>query len=212
MVESTRKSNKKTGGKDPKPPEAPSLKRLPTHEIYPVDRLSTTTTNEAVELAKINEIAQMLWISPSLSDESKNALIVRAMELYRSLKPEDGAEGMLAAQMVGTHSAAMECLRRAALPEQTFAGRDLSLKHAQKLMALYAKQLETLNKHRGKGQQKVTVEHVNVAPGGQAIVGNVEADTKSKGEQTSPAIAHTPQVPMETVKSPEKAKAPKSGK
>jgi len=33
--------------------------------------------------------------------------------------------------------------------------------------------LEALNKHRGKGQQKVTVEHVHVHQGGQAIVGHV---------------------------------------
>jgi hypothetical protein len=36
--------------------------------------------------------------------------------------------------------------------------------------------LDALNRHRGKGQQKVTVEHVH--EGGQAIVGNVE----SRGE------------------------------
>jgi hypothetical protein len=30
---------------------------------------------------------------------------------------------MLAAQMIGAHNAAMECHRRAMLPEQTFMGR-----------------------------------------------------------------------------------------
>ena len=33
---------------------------------------------------------------------------------------------------------------------------------------------KALNRHRGKGQQKVTVEHVHVHQGGQAIVGHVE--------------------------------------
>ena len=33
--------------------------------------------------------------------------------------------------------------------------------------------LEALNRHRGKGQQKVTVEHVHVHAGGQAVVGVV---------------------------------------
>lgn len=58
----------------------------------------------------------------------------------------------------------------------------MSLKHANKLMSLYTQQLSTLNKHRGKGQQKVTVEYVNVEPGAQAIVGNVEAGS---GRQSS---------------------------
>jgi hypothetical protein len=38
----------------------------------------------------------------------------------------------------------------------------------------YATLLEALNRHRGKGQQKVTVEHVHVHSGGQAVVGMVE--------------------------------------
>jgi hypothetical protein len=33
--------------------------------------------------------------------------------------------------------------------------------------------LDALNRHRGKSQQKVTVEHVHVHSGGQAIVGAV---------------------------------------
>lgn len=55
------------------------------------------------------QIEQMLWLHPTLSEEAKNARIVRALELFESLKPKDGSEGMPTAQMVGTHSAAMEC-------------------------------------------------------------------------------------------------------
>ena len=35
--------------------------------------------------------------------------------------------------------------------------------------------LDALNRHRGKGAQKITVEHVHVHTGGQAVVGVVEA-------------------------------------
>lgn len=58
-----------------------------------------------------------------------------------------------------------------------FEGRDLALKYASKLMAMYVRQLETLDKHRGKGQQKITVEHVTVNAVGQGIVSNVTAGT-----------------------------------
>jgi hypothetical protein len=34
-------------------------------------------------------------------------------------------------------------------------------------------QVEALQRYRGKGQQKVTVEHVHAHSGGQAIVGTV---------------------------------------
>ena len=68
----------------------------------------------------------------------------------------------------------MECYRRAMLREQTFEGRRENLNQANKLSRTYAALLEALNRHRGKGQQKVTVEHVHVHAGGQAIVGMVE--------------------------------------
>ena len=73
----------------------------------------------------------------------------------------------------------MECLRRAALERRTFAGRDVNLKHAAKLPAIYTSQMDALNKHRGKGQQKVTVEHVHIESGTQAIIGNVLAGDKA---------------------------------
>ena len=41
-------------------------------------------------------------------------------------------------------------------------------------MRLFTEQLEAMAKLKGKsGQQRVVVEHVNVAAGGQAIVGTV---------------------------------------
>jgi hypothetical protein len=47
---------------------------------------------------------------------------------------------------------------------------------ANKLSRTYAVLLDALNRYRGKeGQQKVTVEHVDVHAGGQAVVGIVES-------------------------------------
>jgi len=97
------------------------------------------------------------------------------------MKPQDELEGMLIAQMVGAHNAAMECHRRAMLPEQPFVGRSEALTQANKLSRTFATLLEALNRHRGKGQQKVTVEHVHVHAGGQAVVGVVETQPGAGG-------------------------------
>ena len=43
-------------------------------------------------------------------------------------------------------------------------------------------QVKTLNKLRGKGDQKMVIEHVNVEPGGQAIVGQVQSGSKKKND------------------------------
>jgi hypothetical protein len=110
-------------------------------------------------------------------------------------------EGMIAAQLLAAHNAAMECYRRAMIGEQTFEGRRENLSQANKLSRSYAVLLEALNRHRGKGQQKVTVEHVHVHAGGQAVVGTVEAPGggdcgKPKDQAHAKQIAHAPQPPM----------------
>jgi hypothetical protein len=42
-----------------------------------------------------------------------------------------------------------------------------------KLMRTFTAQMEALRKYRTGGEQKVTVQHVHVNDGGQAVVGNV---------------------------------------
>ena len=108
---------------------------------------------------------------------------------------------MMAAQLIAAHNAAMECYRRAMLGEQTFEGRRENLNQANKLSRTFATLLEALNRHRGKGQQKVTVEHVHVHAGGQAIVGMVEtpgggARPKPEDQPHAKQIAHAPQPAM----------------
>ena len=98
----------------------------------------------------------------------------------------------MAAQLVAAHNAAMECYRRAMIGEQTFEGRRENLAQANKLSRTYTTLLEALNRHRGKGQQKVTVEHVHVHSGGQAVVGVVGGD-RAKLEDQAHAIANAPQ-------------------
>jgi hypothetical protein len=108
---------------------------------------------------------------------------------------------MLIAQLIATHSAAMECYRRAMIGDQSFEGRRENLTQASKLSRTYAALTEALDRHRGKGQQRITVEHVNVHAGGQAIVGDVTSGggSSQKSEQQTHAtreITHEPGIPM----------------
>jgi len=117
--------------------------------------------------------------------------------------PCDETEGMLAAQMVATNTLAMHFLH------ELRHSKHLSMQAANgnlaiKLLRLYPMQMEALNRYRGKGQQKVTVEHVNVHPGGQAIVGNVNhsggGGVKQKPEE-QPHALHIDYAPMPTMPS-----------
>lgn len=102
---------------------------------------------------------------------SQHTATVQAM---MGITPRDELEGMATAQLIAAHSAAMECFRRGMISEQSFEGRAENLRQANKLCRTWAILLDALDKHRGKGQQKVTVEHVHVHAGGQAVVGSIE--------------------------------------
>ena len=98
------------------------------------------------------------------------------MNAMMEFKPADGIEGMMAAQAVGLHSAAMECLRRAMIPDQPGQVADQLRRQSANLSRAFLDVVAALDRKRGKGvRQVVRVERVMVAAGGQAVVGNVQA-------------------------------------
>lgn len=120
-----------------------------------------------------NQSIQALWLKNSDTAAQDRQLSATVAALL-GIAPKDELEGMMAAQLIAAHNAAMECFRRAMLGEQTFEGRRENLNQANKLSRTWTTLLNALNGHRGKGQQRVTVEHVHVHSGGQAVVGMVE--------------------------------------
>lgn len=159
------------------------------------------SANDDFNRTIFNQTWQSVWFGHSIEKLRKEQLQA-AFGALIGVAPRDELEGMLAAQLFACHNAAMECYRRAMIPEQTFEGRSENLNQASKLSRTYGALLEGLNRHRGKGQQKVTVEHVHVHQGGQAIVGNVEASQgvggTSRNEERADAkqLAHAPEPPL----------------
>lgn len=147
-----------------------------------------------------NQTINALWLkhSDAQAQEKQFGATVAALV---GIGPKDELEGMMAAQLIAAHNAAMECYRRAMIGEQTFEGRRENLAQANKLSRTFATLLEALNRHRGKGQQKVTVEHVHVHSGGQAVVGVLAPPgggdrAKSEDQPHAKKIAHAPQPAM----------------
>jgi hypothetical protein len=105
------------------------------------------------------------------------------LDAVASLAPRDGLEVMLCSQLVALHSQGMEFMRRGMLPDQTSDGVDRNVNRATRLLRTFATLTECLRTHRGGEQQKVTVEHVTVQAGGQAIVGTVNRGAGSGDAQ-----------------------------
>jgi hypothetical protein len=140
-----------------------------------------------------NQVMQSGWYPSKMDAEQRQKIHFAFLCFMAGVEPKDELEGMLASQLLASHNAAMECYRRAMVPEQTFEGRRENLSQANKLSRTHATLLEALNRHRGKGQQKVTVEHVHVHEGGQAIVGNVEGGgIRTKSENQPHALGYAP--------------------
>ena len=102
--------------------------------------------------------------------------------IVREIAPRDGIERMLAVQMATTHIALMRQGGRMANADQLpqFEAHERAY---NKLARTYTAQVEALRKHRNGGKQTVTVQHVNVEDGGQAIVGNVQAGGRGTNEK-----------------------------
>ena len=105
--------------------------------------------------------------------EKVASLCNKTTAILHGIQPRDEIEGMLAVQMVGVHNVAMETLKRTMIPDQTFSGKEANVTQATKMLRTFVQQMDALKRYRTGGQQKMTVEHVNVNKGGQAIVGNV---------------------------------------
>lgn len=104
----------------------------------------------------------------TLEVEKANAVTSALSEI----KPKSALEGMMAVQMVIVHNQAMRLLSYA--NNTTFNPQiELYLNLANKLLRTFISQFDALTKCRRNGQQKVTVEHVHINEGGQAIVGTV---------------------------------------
>ena len=109
------------------------------------------------------------------------------LSIIKGIEPRDQVETMLAAQMAAVHMSTMTFARRLA-HAATIPQQDSTERAFNKLARTFTTQIEALKRYRTGGQQKVTVEHVTVNEGGQAIVGNVTHRGRgaSKKPETTP--------------------------
>lgn len=128
----------------------------------------TGTANHAYHIMHINQLINAFHQVPgTTSADILNATTAALL----SMDPKDAIEGQLCSRLLVLHNHLMHYMMRAANPEQPSAFIEMNINCATKLGRLYNETLDALNKHRRKGEQKFTVQHVNVANGGQAIVG-----------------------------------------
>jgi hypothetical protein len=137
------------------------------------------------------------------------------LAVIKGIEPRDEIEAMLAAQMATVHMASMTFARRLASVD-SIQQQDSASNAFNKLTRTFAAQMSALKEYRSKGEQKMTVQHVHVAEGGQAIVGNVTSPTegvgaRKKSEDQPHALGYAPGVAMPRQIEAERATVPRAG-
>ena len=142
----------------------------------------TGSDNPAFSRHLLNAVGSTLWFPEGTPPEQIVAATAAALSAVQGFVPRDPVEGMMAAQAVALHHAAMECFRRAMIPAQPFEVADRLRRQGANLSRAMVDMAEAIDRRRGKGPQVVRVERVVVQDGGQAIVGAItpggESDAK----------------------------------
>jgi hypothetical protein len=137
----------------------------------------------------VNGLLQQLANAGSQGQRADESAINFLLSIVKGGKPKDQFEAMLSAQMAAIHTATMTFAQRLAHVE-TVQQQDSAERALNKLARTFAMQMEALKRYRTGGEQKVTVQHVSVNDGGQAIVGNVsQAARETAREQPAHATA-----------------------
>jgi hypothetical protein len=156
---------------------------------------ATGTTSNDFLSPFVGQLANAGSKGGAIDEEGTNFMLA----VVKAIEPKDEIEAMLAAQMAAVHMATMTFARRLNhvdnIPQQDSAERAFN-----KLARTFATQMEALKRYRSGGQQKVTVEHVHVHAGGQAIVGAVEAGggvaNENQRQPHAKAISHASEPPL----------------
>jgi hypothetical protein len=136
----------------------------------------------------LNQLATAGGHGPDISEHGLNFML----SVIKGIEPRDQLEAMLAAQMAAVHMASMTFARRLA-DVKTIPHQDSAERAFNKLTRTFAMQMEALKRYRAGAEQKVTLQHVSVTEGGQAIIGNVtHAPRKSGQEKAAQEKAATP--------------------
>jgi hypothetical protein len=106
-------------------------------------------------------------------------------ELFHGLNPKNTSEKLIATLAVSLFNASLSSIADGTRKNTPPNIRDINLRHGIKAATVVADLLEKLHERQSGNEKTVRVGKVNVEPGGQAIVGNVQAAHDEAGPKAS---------------------------
>lgn len=108
--------------------------------------------------------------------------LLPSLQMIGLAKPRDSIELMLVLQMILVNNNMMLMSQVAKHYKAHASESSQYVNSITKLSRTFTGQMDALKKYQGKGQQKITVEHLNVNQGGRAVVGDVSVKSEEGGD------------------------------
>jgi len=151
---------------DPSPGPSPDIQVLRLADRAATLNRATGSDDTRVHDWLVNDLSFALNMSPVLDTPARADRVCAAVSAMCDIGPRDTLEGMLAAQMVAVHSAALDCLRRAAEPVAAGRARDTDLRQAARLLNVFQRQMWVRDDRRNPVlARSLTGRHAPDAPG-----------------------------------------------
>jgi hypothetical protein len=108
------------------------------------------TGTEDLRLARelVRQTIEAIALPEGLSQREIKERVAAAKAALAGLRPVGTLEGMMVGQMIATHAAAMACLTRATKPDTAETDAQAALRRAERLLAVYARQCDSLLRAR----------------------------------------------------------------
>jgi len=147
-------------------------------EFLPMDKLDLIDTMAAPGAAALDASYHRLELISSMGTN----VAAMALDAADTIQASNSLEKMLAHQMAILHQAVVKTMDKASFePDQYQSIRMMSV--AARLMDTYQRGMLTLKRLRSNGDQHITIQHVSVEDGGQAVIGSVKTGGAESNEQ-----------------------------
>lgn len=121
----------------------------------------------------------------NLNEEEKELKLSKAHQVIENIAESLSAQGllqnMLVTQLLGAHELQQKLLPYVSRSMHDPERGQYYINAISKISILFIQQVSLLQKLQGNSQQKVTVEHLHVSDGGNAIIGQVNAPSIKGG-------------------------------
>jgi hypothetical protein len=181
---------------------------------FDFDRLSKALGSQDQDFV-LGLVMQLMHAGSHFHDGQLLGFMLAVIE---NIHPRDCIEAMLAAQMAAVHMSMMNCVDEFARLDRTIDPlhanfrQEMADRALNKLSRTFATLVGALKNHRTGGEQKLTVGHLSVSTGSQAIVGTVNQPARDvlpeKTPNATPVLTDARQPPMEILGESERIPIP----